>query len=98
VFVCEAHDLQSIVESRVRAPVSRTETRLNALATEHTCLCQTKYHRLFGRLRILQDVLMLVEFQEAKFVFVAHNLGLMLFHYHQKLHVDFGFMALLKYA
>ena len=30
--------------------------------------------------------------------FVADNPGLTLFHCHQKLHMDFGFMALFNYA
>ena len=30
--------------------------------------------------------------------FIADNPGLTLFHCHQQLHMDFGFMALFKYA
>ena len=33
-------------------------------------------------------------FQEVEFDFVADNPGLTLFHCHQQLHMDFGFMAL----
>ena len=37
-------------------------------------------------------------FQEIAFDFVADNPGLTLFHCHQQLHMDFGFMALFDYA
>jgi FtsP/CotA-like multicopper oxidase with cupredoxin domain len=46
---------------------------------------------------IMKDVVMLGGFQEAEFDFVADNPGLTLFHCHQQLHMDFGFMALFKY-
>jgi FtsP/CotA-like multicopper oxidase with cupredoxin domain len=41
---------------------------------------------------------MLGGFQELSFDFVADNPGLTLFRSHQQLHMDFGFMALFKYA
>jgi FtsP/CotA-like multicopper oxidase with cupredoxin domain len=41
---------------------------------------------------------MLGGFQEAEIDFVADNPGDTLFHCHQQLHMDFGFMALFKYA
>jgi FtsP/CotA-like multicopper oxidase with cupredoxin domain len=47
---------------------------------------------------VIKDVFMLGGFQEAAFDFVADNPGLTLFHCHQQLHMDFGFMALLRYA
>jgi FtsP/CotA-like multicopper oxidase with cupredoxin domain len=47
---------------------------------------------------IMKDVVMLGGFQEVAFDFVADNPGLTLFHCHQQLHMDFGFMALFKYA
>ncbi|MDB6087088.1 MAG: multicopper oxidase, type 2 [Gammaproteobacteria bacterium] len=47
---------------------------------------------------ILKDVVMLGGFQELEFDFVADNPGLTLFHCHQQLHMDFGFMALFRYA
>ncbi len=47
---------------------------------------------------IMKDVVMLGGYQEAEFDFVADNPGLTLFHCHQQLHMDFGFMALFKYA
>ena len=47
---------------------------------------------------VIKDVVMLGGFQEAAFDFVADNPGLTLFHCHQQLHMDFGFMALLRYA
>jgi len=46
---------------------------------------------------ILKDVVMLGGYQEAEVDFVADNPGLTLFHCHQQLHMDFGFMALFDY-
>lgn len=47
---------------------------------------------------VMKDVVMLGGFQEAAFDFVADNPGKTLFHCHQQLHMDFGFMALFDYA
>jgi FtsP/CotA-like multicopper oxidase with cupredoxin domain len=47
---------------------------------------------------VVKDVVMLGEFQEVEFDFVADNPGPTLFHCHQQLHMDFGFMALFAYA
>jgi FtsP/CotA-like multicopper oxidase with cupredoxin domain len=47
---------------------------------------------------VLKDVVMLGGFQELEFDFVADNPGPTLFHCHQQLHMDFGFMALFNYA
>jgi FtsP/CotA-like multicopper oxidase with cupredoxin domain len=47
---------------------------------------------------VFKDVVMLGGFQELELDFVADNPGLTLFHCHQQLHMDFGFMALFKYA
>jgi FtsP/CotA-like multicopper oxidase with cupredoxin domain len=47
---------------------------------------------------VIKDVVMLGGFQELEFDFVADNPGLTLFHCHQQLHMDFGFMALFQYA
>jgi FtsP/CotA-like multicopper oxidase with cupredoxin domain len=47
---------------------------------------------------VIKDVVMLGGFQELAFDFVADNPGLTLFHCHQQLHMDFGFMALFAYA
>ena len=47
---------------------------------------------------VIKDVVMLGGFQELEFDFVADNPGLTLFHCHQQLHMDFGFMALFNYA
>jgi FtsP/CotA-like multicopper oxidase with cupredoxin domain len=47
---------------------------------------------------VIKDVVMLGGFQEAEFDFVADNPGLTLFHCHQQLHMDFGFMALFNYV
>jgi FtsP/CotA-like multicopper oxidase with cupredoxin domain len=47
---------------------------------------------------ILKDVVMLGGYQEAEIDFVANNPGLTLFHCHQQLHMDFGFMALFDYV
>jgi FtsP/CotA-like multicopper oxidase with cupredoxin domain len=46
---------------------------------------------------ILKDVVMLGGYQEAEIDFVAGNPGLTLFHCHQQLHMDFGFMTLFDY-
>jgi FtsP/CotA-like multicopper oxidase with cupredoxin domain len=43
---------------------------------------------------VLKDVVMLGGYQEVEFQFVAESPGLSLFHCHQQLHMDFGFMAL----
>ena len=47
---------------------------------------------------ILKDVLMLGGYQEAEVDFVADNPGMTLFHCHQQLHMDFGFMTLFDYV
>ena len=47
---------------------------------------------------VRKDVFMLGGYQESEFEFVADNPGLTLFHCHQQLHMDFGFMALFDYV
>jgi FtsP/CotA-like multicopper oxidase with cupredoxin domain len=47
---------------------------------------------------IMKDVLMLGGYQEAEVDFLADNPGMTLFHCHQQLHMDFGFMTLFDYA
>jgi FtsP/CotA-like multicopper oxidase with cupredoxin domain len=47
---------------------------------------------------VIKDVVMLGGFQEAEIDFTADNPGLTLFHCHQQLHMDFGFMALFDYV
>jgi FtsP/CotA-like multicopper oxidase with cupredoxin domain len=47
---------------------------------------------------IMKDVFMLGGYQEAEVDFVTDNAGLTLFHCHQQLHMDFGFMTLFDYA
>jgi len=47
---------------------------------------------------VIKDVVMLGGFQELEFDFIADNPGITLFHCHQQLHMDFGFMALFDYA
>ena len=47
---------------------------------------------------VIKDVVMLGGYQDVEFDFVADNPGLTLFHCHQQLHMDFGFMALLRYT
>ena len=47
---------------------------------------------------VLKDVLMVGGYQEAHVDFVADNPGLTLFHCHQQLHMDFGFMTLFDYV
>jgi FtsP/CotA-like multicopper oxidase with cupredoxin domain len=47
---------------------------------------------------VLKDVMMLGGYQETNVDFVADDPGLTLFHCHQQLHMDFGFMALFDYV
>ena len=47
---------------------------------------------------IMKDVVMVGGYQEAAFDFVADNPGMTLFHCHQQLHMDFGFMTLFDYV
>ncbi len=47
---------------------------------------------------VIKDVFMLGGYQTAEIDFLADNPGLTLFHCHQQLHMDFGFMALFDYA
>ena len=51
--------------------------------------------KIFGKSTsgILKDVVMVGGYQEAEIDFVADNPGLTLFHCHQQLHMDFGFMS-----
>jgi FtsP/CotA-like multicopper oxidase with cupredoxin domain len=50
-----------------------------------------------GTAGVMKDVLMLGGYQEAEVDFVANNPGLTLFHCHQQLHMDYGFMTLFDY-
>jgi len=47
---------------------------------------------------IFKDVVMLGGYQESEIDFVADNPGATLFHCHQQLHMDFGFMTLFDYV
>ena len=47
---------------------------------------------------VMKDVVMVGGYQEAEVDFTADNPGLTLFHCHQQLHMDFGFMVLFDYA
>jgi FtsP/CotA-like multicopper oxidase with cupredoxin domain len=47
---------------------------------------------------IMKDVVMLGGYQEVSVDFIANNQGLTLFHCHQQLHMDFGFMTLFDYV
>jgi FtsP/CotA-like multicopper oxidase with cupredoxin domain len=47
---------------------------------------------------VFKDVVMLGGFQELDVDFIANNPGPTLFHCHQQLHMDFGFMALFSYS
>ena len=47
---------------------------------------------------VIKDVVNLGSFQELEVDFVADNPGRTLFHCHQQLHMDFGFMALFDYV
>src|SRR6476620_11997204 len=46
---------------------------------------------------VMKDVVMVGGYQKAEVDFTADNPGLTLFHCHQQLHMDFGFMALFAY-
>ena len=47
---------------------------------------------------VMKDVVMVGGYQEMEVDFTADNPGLTLFHCHQQVHMDFGFMALFEYA
>ena len=47
---------------------------------------------------VMKDVVMLGGYQEVSFDFVANDPGMTLFHCHQQLHMDFGFMTLFDYV
>ena len=47
---------------------------------------------------VIKDVVMVGGYQELSVDFTADNPGLTLFHCHQQLHMDFGFMALFDYV
>ena len=47
---------------------------------------------------VMKDVVMVGGYQEIEVDFVADNPGLTLFHCHQQLHMDFGFMSLFDYV
>lgn len=47
---------------------------------------------------VMKDVVMLGGYQRYSFDFVADDPGLTLFHCHQQLHMDFGFMTLFDYV
>ena len=47
---------------------------------------------------VMKDVVMVGGYQKVEVDFAADNPGLTLFHCHQQLHMDFGFMALFDYT
>jgi FtsP/CotA-like multicopper oxidase with cupredoxin domain len=47
---------------------------------------------------VMKDVVMLGGYQEIAFDFMANDPGMTLFHCHQQLHMDFGFMTLFDYV
>jgi FtsP/CotA-like multicopper oxidase with cupredoxin domain len=47
---------------------------------------------------VMKDVVMVNDYQQVEVDFTADNPGLTLFHCHQQLHMDFGFMALFDYV
>ena len=47
---------------------------------------------------VMKDVVMVGGYQEVEVDFIADNPGLTLFHCHQQLHMDFGFMTLFEYV
>ncbi len=46
---------------------------------------------------VIKDVVMVGGYQQVEFDFTADNPGLTLFHCHQTLHMDYGFMTLFDY-
>jgi FtsP/CotA-like multicopper oxidase with cupredoxin domain len=46
---------------------------------------------------VFKDVVVVPRRKTVEVDFVANNPGLTLFHCHQQLHMDFGFMTLLRY-
>ncbi len=56
--------------------------------------------KLAGKLTagVMKDVVMVGGYREAEVDFTADNPGLTLFHCHQQLHMDFGFMTLFEYV
>jgi len=47
---------------------------------------------------VRKDVVVLPPKSEVEIELVANNPGLTLFHCHQQMHMDYGFMALMKYS
>jgi FtsP/CotA-like multicopper oxidase with cupredoxin domain len=47
---------------------------------------------------VMKDVVMVNGYQECEIDFIADNPGMTLFHCHQQLHMDFGFMTLFDYV
>jgi FtsP/CotA-like multicopper oxidase with cupredoxin domain len=47
---------------------------------------------------VMKDVVMVGGYQEVEVDFVGNNPGPTLFHCHQQLHMDFGFMSLFDYV
>ena len=47
---------------------------------------------------VMKDVVMVGGYQQVELDFTADNPGLTLFHCHQQLHMDYGFMALFDYV
>jgi FtsP/CotA-like multicopper oxidase with cupredoxin domain len=47
---------------------------------------------------VMKDVVMVGGYQEVEVDFVASNPGPTLFHCHQQLHMDYGFMSLFEYV
>ncbi len=47
---------------------------------------------------VMKDVVMVGGYQDVEISFIADNPGLTLFHCHQQLHMDFGFMTLFDYV
>lgn len=70
------------------------------ISTRSTCIVTISSVMVGGKptAGVMKDVVMLGGFQEIAFDFVADNPGRTLFHCHQQLHMDFGFMALFDYV
>ena len=80
-------------------PVSNCGTNALAIHPLHLHRHSFELVRIGGKptAGVIKDVVMLGGFQEVEFDFVADNRGPTLFHCHQQLHMDFGFMAMVNY-
>lgn len=97
-------DTMQMVEPMVRlAPGRRYRLRMRNESDDihpiHLHRHSFELTRIAGKTTsgVIKDVVMLGGYQEAEVDFVADNPGPTLFHCHQQLHMDYGFMALFDY-